>query len=55
MQNEVLKRFAEIVRKIRDEYLADGWVADDSLEFNYLMAHAQRCGYGYWREEDEAL
>lgn len=55
LQNEVLKRFAEIVRKIRDEYLADGWVADDSLEFNYLMAHAQRCGYGYWREEDEAL
>ena len=55
LSNEVLKRFAEKVREIRNEYLADGWVADDSLEFNYLMAHAQNCGYGIWREEDEAL
>ena len=28
---------------------------DDSLAFSYLMDHAQRCGHGYWREEDEAL
>ena len=53
--NEVLERFAEKVREVRAEYLAEGWVTDDSLSFNYLMDHAQRCGYGWWREEDEAL
>lgn len=53
--NEVLNRFAEKVREVRSEYLAEGWVTDDSLSFSYLMDHAQRCGYGWWREEDEAL
>jgi hypothetical protein len=53
--NEVLERFAEKVREVRAEYLAEGWVTDDSLSFNYLMDHAQRSGYGWWREEDEAL
>ena len=53
--NEVLGRFAEKVREVRTEYLAEGWVTDDSLSFGYLMDHAQRCGYGWWREEDEAL
>ena len=53
--NEVLRQFAEKVREVRAEYLAGGWVADGSLEFNYLMAHAERCGYGRWREEDDAL
>lgn len=53
--NEVLDRFAEKVREVRAEYLAEGWVTDDSLSFSYLMDHAQRCGYGWWREEDEAL
>lgn len=53
--NEVLERFAEKVREVRTEYLAEGWVTDDSLSFSYLMDHAQRCGYGWWREEDEAL
>ena len=52
---EVLGRFAEKVREVRSAYLAKGWVADDSLEFAYLMAHAQNCGYGIWREEDDAL
>ena len=52
---EVLNRFAEKVREVRAEYLAEGWVTDDSLSFSYLMAHAQRCGYGWWREEDDAL
>lgn len=52
---EAMKLFARKVREVRDQYLAEGWVAEDSLEFNYLMAHAQRCGYGYWREEDDAL
>ena len=52
---EVLGRFAAKVRDVRAEYLAKGWVADNSLEFSYLMAHAERCGYGRWREEDEAL
>lgn len=52
---EVLNRFAEKVREVRAEYLAEGWISDGSLEFAYLMDHAQRCGYGWWREEDEAL
>ena len=52
---EVLGRFAEKVREVRSAYLSEGWVDDDSLEFTYLMAHAQRCGQGFWREEDEAL
>ena len=34
---------------------AAGGMADDSLEFNYLMAHAERCAQGFWREEDDAL
>ena len=53
--NEVLGRFAEKVREVSSEYLAEGWLEDDSLAFSYLMAHAQRCGQGFWREEDEAL
>jgi hypothetical protein len=52
---EVMKLFAQKVREVRSKYLAKGWVADDSLEFAYLMAHAQNCGYGIWREEDNAL
>ena len=52
---EVMKRFAEKVREVRSEYLAKCWIADNSLEFAYLMAHAQNCGYGIWREEDDAL
>ena len=55
MSQEVMKRFAEKVREVRSEYLAKGWIADNSLEFAYLMAHAQNCGYGIWREEDDAL
>ena len=52
---EVLNRFAAKVREVRAQYLAEGWIADGSLEFAYLMAHAERCGYGHWREEDDAL
>ena len=52
---EVLGRFADKVREVRSEYFANGWIEDDSLSFSYLMAHAERCGYGWWREEDEAL
>ncbi len=53
--DEVLGRFAEKVREVRSRYLAEGWIEDDSLAFSYLMAHGQRCGQGWWREEDEAL
>ena len=53
--DDVMGRFAEKVREVRSKYLAEGWVTDDSLSFSYLMAHAQRCGQGWWREEDEAL
>jgi len=52
---EVLGRFAEKVREVSSAYLAEGWVTDDSLAFSYLMAHAERCGRGWWREEDDAL
>ena len=52
---EVMKRFAEKVREVRSAYFAKGWLTDDSLEFAYLIAHAQNCGYGIWREEDDAL
>lgn len=52
---ELMKRFAEKVREVRSAYLAEGWLTDDSLAFAYLMAHAQNCGYGIWREEDKAL
>jgi hypothetical protein len=52
---EVLKLFARKVREVRSKYLAEGWLTDDSLAFSYLMDHAQRCGQGWWREEDDAL
>ena len=51
----VLKRFAEKVREVRSQYFAEGWLNDDSLEFGYLMAHAEVCGRGWWREEVYAL
>lgn len=53
--NEVMGQFARKVREVRSKYLAKGWVEDDSLAFSYLMAHGERCGSGWWREEDEAL
>lgn len=53
--SDQLGRFANKVREVRSKYLAEGWVKDDSLEFAYLMEHAQRCGHGWWREEDDAL
>jgi hypothetical protein len=53
--DEVLNRFAEKVREVRSAYLAEGWLTDDSVAFSYLMAHAERCGQGWWREEDDAL
>lgn len=53
--NKVLEHFAEKVREVSTQYLAEGWLADDSLAFGYLMAHAERCAQGIWRKEDEAL
>ena len=53
--DEVLHRFAEKVREVRSAYLAEGWVTDESVAFSYLMEHAERCGQGWWREEDDAL
>jgi hypothetical protein len=52
---EVLNRFAEKVREVRSKYILKWWIEDDSLEFSYLMDHAERCGNGFWREEDDAL
>ena len=54
-ETDLMARFAEKVREVRSRYLAGGWVEDDSLEFSYLMAHAERCGWGFWHEEDDAL
>ena len=51
--DEVMDCFAEKVCEVRAQYLAEGWIADYSLAFNYLMAHAQL--YSSWRKEDEAL
>ena len=51
----VFERFAKKVREVRSKYLGKGWLTDDSLAFSYLMAHAEWCSRGYWREEDEAL
>lgn len=51
----VLKRFAEKVREVREQHFAKGWLRDESLEFAYLMAHAEWCGLGWFSEEDEAL
>ena len=53
--SEALGRFADKVREVRTKYLAEGWLTDDSVAFAYLMEHAQRCGHGWWREEDDAL
>ena len=53
--SEALRRFADKVREVRTKYLAEGWLTDDSVAFAYLMEHAQRCGHGFWREEDDAL
>jgi len=52
---DVLERFAAKVREVRDKYFAEGWLRDDSLSFNYLIAHAERCGHGHWNEEDITL
>ncbi len=53
--SEALGRFADKVREVRSKYLGKGWISDGSLAFAYLMEHAQRCGHGWWREEDDAL
>ena len=47
--DELLGHFAEKVREVRSKYLAKGWVEDVSLAFGYLMAHAERCLLGNWR------
>ena len=52
---ETMERFAAKVREVRAQYLPEGWLTDDSLAFGYLMAHAERCGQGWWRKEDDAL
>ena len=52
---ELMKRFAEKVREVREKYLAEGWIDDNSLSFSYLMAHAERCGRGWWNKEDAVL
>ena len=53
--DEVMNGFVAKVKEVREQYLGEGWVADYSLEINYLAAHAERCAYGEWREEDIAL
>lgn len=48
---EVLGRFIDKVCEVRDQNLAKGWLTNDSLAFGYLVAHAEVCGRGWWREE----
>ena len=50
---EVMDGFAGKVSQVRAQYLANGWLADDSLAFGYLMAHAERCAQGSWGGEDD--
>ena len=51
---EVFGLFVKKVREVRSKYLAGGWVEDKSLEFGYLLSHAERCARGWWRGEDGA-
>ena len=53
--SEVLGHFADKVREVRDRDFGKGWIADYSLEFNYLLAHAERCGRGWWNGEEGIL
>lgn len=39
--------FFEKVCEVREKYLGEGWLTDQSLEINYLFTHAERIG-GYW-------
>lgn len=50
--DEVMQRFVDKVREVREKYFAEGWIADYSLEINYLVAHAARCGRGWWNGEE---
>ena len=50
---EAMRRFAEKVGEVREAYLPEGWLADGSLAFGYLMAHAERCAQGSWGGEDD--
>ncbi len=50
-----MNSFADKVREVRTEFLAEGWITDDSLSFGYLMAHAERCCQGHWHKEDFVL
>lgn len=54
-QKMVMERFAEKIRDMRFSRLFNEKLEDYSLAYNYLMAHAQRCGNGCWRKEEDAL
>ena len=51
----VMNRFVERMQLTRQIYLHNHMFEDYSLAYNYLMAHAQRCGNGCWRKEEDAL
>lgn len=48
---KVMGRFVNKVREVRSQHFGKGWLSDGSLEFAYLIAHAEVCGRGWWREE----
>ena len=52
--DEVMGRFIDKVREVRSS-LGENWLADYSLEINYIVDHANRCGLGSWRMEDVEL
>lgn len=51
----VLGRFVDKVREVRSQHFGKGWLKDYSLEFSYLIAHAEACGRGWWRGEEGVL
>lgn len=53
--DENMERFTDKVREIRIEHLGEGWIKDYSLEFNYLLSHAELCASGYWQGEGKAI
>jgi len=42
---EVMRRFADKVRELRDENFSAGWMTDLSLSFRYVLAHGRRLAY----------
>lgn len=51
----VMRRTSQRVRELRDQYLAKGWLEDNSLAFAYVLAQAEHIARQKTLEEDYAL